>query len=241
MPHAIAAELAPTGVLRAAINLQNFLLVSGRDGAGDPTGVAPGMARAIADCIGTAVRLVPFESAKQLGDAVDDNAWDIGLIGAEPARAERIAFTAAYCEIEATYIVPAGSPVRNIADVDRPGMRIAVSAGSAYDLWLTRNLRHAELVHAPNIGKSRELFVEQGLDALAGLRTGLLADLKQLPGAQLLEGRFTAVQQAIGTRRANKAGAMFLEAFVEEAKQSGLVAGLITQFNISGLSVAPSA
>ena len=241
MSEAILAELTPTGTLRAAINVRNFLLVSGRDDAGDPVGVAPGMARAIADRIGAALRLVPYESAKRLGDAAGAGEWDIGLIGAEPARAERIAFTAAYCEIEATYLVPGGSPVRDIADMDRPGMRIAVSAGSAYDLWLTRNLRHAKLVHGPDPAKTRELFAAGGLDALAGLRTGLLADLDALPGARVLEGRFTAVQQAIGTPRANTAAATFLNEFVEEAKRSGVVARLIAQHGAHGLSVAPPA
>lgn len=240
MSYAIAAELAPTGMLRAGINIQNSLLVSGRDDTGDPVGVAPGMARAIAERLGVPLCLVPYENAQRLGDAVDDDAWDIGLIGAEPARAVRIAFTAAYCEIEATYLVPFGSPLQDIADVDRPGIRIAVSAGSAYDLWLTRNLRYAELVPAPNISKSRDVFVEQSLDALAGLRTGLLAEAQTLPGSRLLDGRFTTVQQAVGTCRANIAGTAFLDAFVEEAKRSGAIAGLIKQHGVIGLSVPPS-
>jgi polar amino acid transport system substrate-binding protein len=239
MSHAIAAELAPTGTLRAGINTQNFLLVSGRDDAGEPDGVAPGMARAIAERLGVPLRLVPFESAKRLGDAVDDDAWDIGLLAAEPARAQRIGFTAAYCRIEATYLVPGGSPLRRIADVDRPGVRIAVSTGSAYDLWLTANVKHAELVHAPSIAKSRDLFVEQSLDALAGLRTGLLADAQTMPGTRLLDGHFTTVQQAVGTRRENLAGLAFLNAFVEEAKKTGLVADLIARHGVIGLSVAP--
>lgn len=239
MSHDIVAELAPTGTLRAGINIQNFLLVSGQDETGAPVGVAPGMARAIADRLGVPLRLIPYANAKQLGDAVDEDVWDIGLIGAEPARAERIAFTAAYCEIEATYLVPAGSPLQAIADVDRSGMRIAVSSGSAYDLWLTRNVKHAELVRAPNIAKSRDVFVEQALDALAGLRTGLLADAQTLPGARLLDGHFTTVQQAVGTQRANKASAAFLNAFVEEAKRTGVVADLIAHHGVFGLSVAP--
>jgi polar amino acid transport system substrate-binding protein len=162
--------------------------------------------------------------------------WDIGLIGAEPARAEKIAFTAAYVEIEATYLVPAGSPLRSIADVDRPGVHIAVTARSAYDLWLERNIRHAELVRSDSLASATEKFVRDRLDALAGL----LQDIEKLPGARILDGRFSAVQQAVGTARTNAAGAAFLHDFVEQAKSSGLVARLIEKHKVVGrLSVAP--
>ena len=124
----VIAELAPTGVLRAAINMGNFLLVTGKSATGDPEGVSPSMAKAVADRLGVAVRYVPFAKPGPLADAVGDNVWDIGLIGAEPQRAEKIAFTAAYTEIEATYLVPAGSPIKEISQVDRPGVRIAVTA-----------------------------------------------------------------------------------------------------------------
>jgi len=137
------AELAPTGILRAGINLSNFLLVTGRSATGDPEGVAPDMARAIAAELGVPVKYMPFKTPGELGDQVGKNIWDIGLIGAEPQRAEKIAFSAAYVEIEATYMVPAGSPIASIADVDRKGVRIAVSARSAYDLWLVNNIRNA--------------------------------------------------------------------------------------------------
>src|SRR5437762_8597580 len=146
------AELCPTGVLRAGINLSNFLLVTGRSAAGDPQGVAPDMAAAIAAALGVPVRYVPFKTPGELGDQAGNNVWDIGLIGAEPQRAEKIAFTAAYVEIEATYMVPPGSPIKSIADVDKPGVRIAVSARSAYDLWLARNIKHAEVVRSEGGG-----------------------------------------------------------------------------------------
>src|SRR5881394_417511 len=138
------AELAPTGVLRAGINLSNFLLVTGRSATAEP--VAPDMARAIAQSLGVPVHLVPFKSPGELGDAVGTNAWDIGLIGAEPQRAEKIAFSAAYCEIEATYMVPPGSAIKSIAEVDKKGVRISVSARSAYGLWLENNIKNAELI-----------------------------------------------------------------------------------------------
>src|ERR1700756_212062 len=133
MTSEIKAQLAPHGVLRAAINMSNFLLVTGRSADGDPEGVSPSMARAIAERLGVPVKYVPFPKPGELADEAGKDVWDIGLIGAEPARAEKIDFTAAYVEIEATYLVPAGSPLQKIEDVDKHGIRIAVSARSAYD------------------------------------------------------------------------------------------------------------
>ena len=237
----ILKQLAPTGTLRAGINLGNFLLVTGKSPSGDPEGVAPDMARAIAERLGVKLKLVPFKTPGELADAAGSDVWDIGLIGAEPARAERIAFSAAYVEIEATYLVPAGSALRTIAEVDRPGIRIAVSARSAYDLWLMRNIRQAQLVHADGIDAAFNLFVNDKLEALASLRPRLLTDVVKLPGARILDGQFTAVQQAVGTARTNVAGAAFLRGFVEEAKASGFIASLIARHHVAGLSVAPAA
>lgn len=237
----IVAQLAPTGVLRAGINLGNFLLVTGRAPNGDPTGVAPDMAAAIAAKLGVPVKYVPYKTPGELADAGGTGVWDIGLIGAEPARAEKIAFTAAYCEIEATYLVPAGSPLQGVAEVDKPGVRIAVSARSAYDLWLERNIKQATLMRAEGLDASFDLFVKEKLEALAGLKPRLLSDVEKLPGARILPGKFTAVQQAVGTARANTAGAAFLREFVEEAKASGSVAELIARHKVVGLSVAPPA
>src|SRR5579863_3783730 len=164
MSQSVVAELAPHGVLRAGINMSNFLLVTGRTASGDPDGVSPDMARAIADRLGVPVKYVPFPKPGELADAVDNDMWDIGLIGAEPARAEKIAFTAAYAEIEATYLVPAGSTITAIDQVDRPGIRIAVSARSAYDLWLERNIKHATLIRAEGLGGAVEKFTADKLD-----------------------------------------------------------------------------
>ena len=240
MSQSVVSELAPHGVLRAAINMGNFLLVTGRSASGDPDGVSPDMARAIADRLGVPVKYVPFAKPGELADAVGDDAWDIGLIGAEPARAEKIAFTPAYVEIEATYLVPAGSKLQSIADVDKPGVRIAVSARSAYDLWLERNIRHATLVRSDETTSAVEKFTRDKLEALAGLRPGLLTDIQKMPGARILDGQFSAVQQAVGTARSHSAGAKFLREFVEEAKTSGLVARLIEKHGVVGrLSVAP--
>ncbi|HEV7458147.1 MAG TPA: transporter substrate-binding domain-containing protein [Roseococcus sp.] len=237
----IIAQLAPTGVLRAGINMSNFLLVTGRGPAGEPDGVSPGMARAIADRLGVPVHYVPYPRPGELADAAGTGAWDIGLIGAEPQRAEKISFTAAYAEIEATYMVPPGSAITSLDAVDRPGVRIAVAARAAYDLWLERNIRHATLLRAEGLDGALDLYLRDGLDVLAGLRPRLLTDVEKQPGARILDGRFTAVQQAIGTARANAAAAAFLAEFVEEAKRSGLVASLIAKHQVRGLSVAPLA
>jgi polar amino acid transport system substrate-binding protein len=237
----IVAELAPTGVLRTGINLSNFLLVSGKSPSGEPEGVAPDMARAIADRLGVPVAYHTFPKPGELADAVDDDVWDIGLIGDEPARAQKIAFSPAYAEIESTYLVPAGSPITAIEEVDRPGIRIAVTARTAYGLWLSRHIQHAELLQSNSIDAALEQFVGEKLDVLAGLRPRLLKDVEQLPGARILDGQFSAVQQAVGTPRARAAGAAFLRDFVEDAKASGLVASLIERHGIRGLSVAPPA
>ncbi len=233
------AELAPTGVLRAGINLSNFLLVTGRSASGEPEGVSPDMAREIARSLGVPVHYVPYKTPGELGDAVGTNAWDIGLIGAEPQRAEKIAFTAAYVEIEATYMVPPGSPIKSIAEVDRKGVRIAVSARSAYGLWLENNIKNATLLPVSGLDAAYNKFADEKLDVLAGLRPGLLKDIEKMPGATILPGKFSAVQQAVGTAKANKAGAEYLAAFVEQAKKSGLVANLIEKHKVKGLSVAP--
>jgi polar amino acid transport system substrate-binding protein len=238
MSPSIAAELAPTGTLRVGINLSNFLLVTGKAGNGDPVGVAPDMGAEIARRLGVGVRYVTFPHPGPLADAVDTDTWDIALIGAEPQRAEKIAFTSAYVEIQSTYLVPAGSPIRTIADVDRPGVRIAVTARTAYGLWLERNIQNATLVWTDTIDAAFHRFTSDKLDVLAGLKPRLLSDLDRLPGALLLDGQFSAVQQAIGTSRRHAAAPAWLQAFVDEVKASGFVADLIQRHGVKGLSVA---
>jgi polar amino acid transport system substrate-binding protein len=239
MDRQVVAELAPTGVLRAGINMSNFLLVTGKTAGGDPQGVAPDMAAEIARRLGVEVRYVPFERPSKLADAAGTNTWDIGLIGAEPARAEKIIFTPAYCEIEATYLVQPNSPYQIVAELDRAGSRISVRRGAAYELWLTANLKHATILRSDSADGPFNQFVTEKLDAFAALRPQLLEDVKKLPGARILPGNFTTVQQAIGTEKKNAAGAAYLREFVAEAKKSGLVAGLIQKHHVAGLSVAP--
>ena len=242
MTNEARAELAATGVLRAALNMRNVLLVTGATPSGDPVGVAPDMAAAIAERLGVPLQLVPFASPGEMADAVDENEWDIALIGAEPQRAETIEFSPPYAEIESTYLVPDGSPIQSIAEVDRPGSRLVASRRSAYGLWLERNIKQATLVPADSPAEATRRFVDEQLDALAGLRPALLDEAMNLPHTRVLPGQFASVQQAVGTRRANEAGAAFLREFVEEAKSSGLVARLVAKHGVTGrLSVAPSA
>jgi polar amino acid transport system substrate-binding protein len=235
------AELAPSGTLRVGLNHGNFLLVTPGSSATDPRGVAPDIARELGRRLGVPVEFSKFGTAGALGDAVRTGAWDVAFLGAEPQRATEIAFTAAYLEIPATYLVPAGSPIRTIADVDREGVRIAVAEKSAYELYLSRNIKHARLVLTKGIDASFEVFVKDRLEVLSGLRPRLISDLAKLPGARMLDGQFTAVQQAIGTPKARTAAAAWLRAFVEDVKASGFVAEAITRNGSQGVAVAPPA
>lgn len=242
MSAAVANDLAPSGTLRVAINMSNFLLVTGRTPDDQPDGVSPDMARAVAAALDRPVKLIEYASPGLVADAAVSGEWDIANIGAEPQRAETIAFTPAYAEIEATYLVPAGSTIASIADVDQPGVRIAVAGRAAYGLWLENNIQHAELVKTDSLDDSFDAFVEQKLDVLAGLRPRLLTDVKKVAGATILDGQFSAVQQAVGTPKNRSPETIaWLSAFVENAKRSGLVANLIEKHEVRGLSVAPPA
>jgi polar amino acid transport system substrate-binding protein len=239
MNPAAKKELAPSGTLRVGLNYGNFLLILKDNPDGSPRGIAPDLGREIGKRLGVPVEFVRFAQAGQLADAVRTGAWDIAFLGAEPQRAAEIAFTKAYLEIPVTYLVPAGSPIRSFADVDREGVRVAVSAKSAYDLYLTRSLKHAKLERVEGIDASYELFVKEKLEALAGLKPRLASDAEKLPGSRVLEGAVTGVQQAVGTHPARQAGAAFLREFVEEAKRSGLVARTIDHHKVRGVNVAP--
>lgn len=230
--------LAPSGVLRTGINLSNFLLVTGRGGDGTPIGVSPDMAMACAMLLGVPIRYICYESPGLVADAAESGEWDIALIGAEPQRAAVIGFTPAYTEIEATYLVPAASPLRSIAEVDRPGIRIAVTDRTAYGLWLDRNIRNAELVRTGTIDEAAAVFAAEGLEALAGLRPRLVSDLQALPGTTMLEGRFMAVQQALGTPLRNAAALPWMRRFAAAAVESGFVAARIAHHGVEGLTVA---
>ena len=236
------SELAIPGMLRVGINLGNILLVTGTGPAGEPQGVAPEMAAALAARLGVDVSYVTYATPGEVADAAERGEWDVGLIAVEPKRAEKIAFSAPYCEIEATYLVPAGSPLQSIADVDRPGIRIAVSDRAAYDLYLSRTLKHAELHRAQGLPGAFDLFVKEKLDALAGLVPALIENAERLPGSRVLDGRYTSVLQAIGTRPGNTALKTAVEQFIADAIAGGLVGDLIEKHGVAGkLQVASGA
>ena len=174
---AARAELAPSGKLRVGINHSNFLLVNPGSPHGAPQGIAPDLAAELAKRLGVPVEYVSFDSAGKTADAIRDAAVDAGFIASEPERASVIEFSSAYLELPAPYLVPAGSPLRSLADVDRPGVRIAVAEQSAYGLFLERSIKHAHLVMAKGLDGSFDLFVAQKLDALAGLKPRLLSDV----------------------------------------------------------------
>jgi polar amino acid transport system substrate-binding protein len=236
---AARAELVPTGTLRVALNMSNFLLTRKDAATGEAAGVAVDMGRELARRLGVPVTFLQYDSPGKIADAAKTRVFDVGFIGAEPQRANEMDFTAAYVEIEATYLVPPGSPLKSIDEVDRKGVRIAISERSAYDLYLTRTLKNAELVRMRGADEVFKRFVEDKLDALAGLRPRLLTDHANLPESRILDGNFTAVQQACGTPKGRPAGAQYLCEFIEDTKASGLVAKLIDVNNARGLTVAP--
>jgi polar amino acid transport system substrate-binding protein len=232
-------ELAPGGKLRVGLNYGNFLLVLKDNPDGSPRGIAPDLGRELGKRLGVPVEFVKFAQAGQLADGVRDGKCEVGFLGAEPQRANEIAFTKAYLEIPVTFLVPAGSKIRSIADVDREGVRISVSARSAYDLYLTRTLKKAQLVRAEGIDASYELFVREKMDVLAGLKPRLVSDAEKLPGSRVLDGQVTGVQQAVGVPKKHESAAKFTREFVEEIKRSGLVAKTIEKHGVKGVTVAP--
>jgi polar amino acid transport system substrate-binding protein len=235
------AELAPHGTLRVGINHSNFLLVNSGSPHGAPTGIAPDLALELGNRLGVPIAFTSFDAAGKTADAIRDAVVDAGFLANEPERASVIEFSRAYLELPATYLVPAGSPLQSLSDIDGPGVRIAVSGRSAYDLYLTRTLMSAQLVRAEGIPASFKLFVDQKLEALAGLRPGLMRDAQALPGSRVLDGQFTAVQQSIGVPKKHTAAAKALSEFVEDVKRSGLVAQLVQKHGVIGVKVAPPA
>ncbi len=241
VPAGVRAEFAPTGTLRVGINMSNFLLTAKDAATGVPKGVAVDLGRELASRLGLPVEIVPYPNPGALADAAKTGAWDVGFLGAEPQRANEIDFTAAYVEIEATYLVPPGSPLKAIADVDRDGVRIAVPEKSAYELYLSRSLKHAKLVLEKGADNAFKRFTADNLDALAGLKPRLVTDSDHLPGSRILDGRFTAVQQAAGMPKGRPAASRYLRDYIEDVKATGLVARTIAKNNVRGLTVAPKA
>ncbi len=196
-----------------------------RDAAsGELRGVAVDLARELGRRCQLAVELVAFESAGKMAAAVKAGAWDAAFLAVEPGRAGDLAFTAPYLLIEGTYLTPAGSPIRSIADVDRAGVRIGVSTGSAYELFLSRNLRQAQTIKAENPNTTFDLLIDGKVDVVAGVRQALLANAAKLPGSRVFDERFMAIGQAMGMPHGREAGLQVLREFIEEMKASGFVA-----------------
>lgn len=235
-------DLAPTGKLRAAINLGNGVLAQKDPASSEPKGITPDLARELAKRLGVPLEMVVFESAGKVFDGAKTGAWDVAFIAIEPVRAAEIEFTAPYVIIEGTYMVPMNSPLKTVTDVDRPGVRIAVGRGAAYDLYLTRTLKDATLVRAEGGGGSAliEAFVTEKLEAAAGVRQALEAYAKTHPEVMVMQDKFMEIRQAMGAPKGRTAGAKYLSAFVEDVKTSGFVADALKRSNQSA-TVAPPA
>lgn len=234
------SELSVSGTLRVAINMGNSLLVTGQTAEGDPDGVAPDVARELARRLGVDIDLRPFPMPGDIADAMAEDAWDVALIAIEPKRAEMIAFSAPYAEIEATYLVAEHAPFQSVEEVDRQGVRIAVPERAAFDLYLTRTLTSATLCRAIGQPGAADLFQREKLEALAGLAPALRKRAAEMPGTRLLPGRFTTINQAVGTKHANKALHAFIEGFISDIKSEGLVPRLIDKHGVTGnLGAAP--
>lgn len=238
---AMRADLAPTGTLRAAINYGNAILATKDRATGESRGVAIDLMHDIGRRLGVPVAIVPYDSVAVMGDAAPTGVWDIAFLGSDPAREKLMGFTAAYLEIEATYLVPGASPLRTAAEVDRDGVRVAAPARANYELYLSRNLKRAKLVSTPSADTAFEMLATGQVEALAGLAQSLLGLAPKLPGSRLVEGRFMGVQQSIAVPKSKDAGLRYLRAVVEDAKKSGLVARAIERTGAKGVSVAPPA
>lgn len=237
---AIATAFAPTGSLRASINLGNPILAHRKAQTGEPGGVSVDLARALAQRLGVALELVVFDTASKSVDAVTQEQADVGFFAVDPLRGQGIAFTAPYVLIEGAYLVRQDSPLQTNDAVDHPGIRVVVGQGSAYDLYLSRELKQAEIVRAPSSPAVVDVFVAQGLDVAAGVKQQLEADRQRFAGLRLLPGRFMVIQQAMGLPKGRgEAAAAYLATFVEDMKARGFVAEALQRHGIQGASVAP--
>ena len=228
-------ELAPTGKLRAGMNLGNKLFTK-KDASGELAGVSVDLMRELASRLGVPLEYVLYPTPGEVADAAGANAWDVAILAIEEARARTVAFSPAMTEIEATYAVHEDSPLRNAAEADRAGVRIAAPAKAGYELYLTRTLRNATLVRTENAQAAMDLFNRREADALAGLKPVLLESAAKMPGSRLLEGRFTAVNHGIGTPRERSAAAEYLAGFVRDINAAGFIARSIERNAVKGLS-----
>ncbi|WP_341903892.1 ABC transporter substrate-binding protein [Polaromonas sp. YR568] len=237
-PAAPVAELAPGGKLKAAINFGNPILAVKDAATGEPKGVSVDLARELGKRLGVPVELVTFTSAGRVVEAVKAAQVDIAFVAIDPVRGADMLQTPPYVIIEGAYLVKNNSPIKSNDEVDRPGNRIVVGNGSAYDLFLTRELKAAKLVKAPTSPTVTDVFLAQNMEVAAGVKQQLQADAKRLPGLRLLDGRFMVIQQAMGLPKGRDAGARYVTNFIEEMKASGFVAAALQRHSIEGASVA---
>jgi polar amino acid transport system substrate-binding protein len=235
----VVKEFAPTGTLRVAINLGNTVLAQQNPATGEPKGITVDLARELGRRLGLPVTLVAFDAAGKVFDALKRGGLDIAFLAVEPVRAAEIDFTAPYVLIEGTYMVPKDSALKTIADVDRAGVRIAVATGSAYDLYLTRTIKNASLVRAATGPEALDMFLRDRLEAAGGVKQPLVEFAASHPEVRVMEGRFMAIQQAMGTPKGRAAAARYLRGFVEEMKASGFVADALRRSNQPDAMVAP--
>jgi polar amino acid transport system substrate-binding protein len=236
---AAVAELAPTGKLRAAINFGNPVLAVKDAATGEARGVSVDLARELGRRLGVPVELVTFDAAGKVVDALKSGAWDVAFLAIDPVRAAEISYSPPYVVIEGAYLVPRDSLIRSNEDVDRPGVRVAVGTGSAYDLYLSRTLKQATLVRTAISDEVADMFIAQKLEVRAGVRQQLEADARRIPGLRLLEGRFMVINQAMGTPRGREVGAGYLRAFIEQMKASGFVASSLLRNRVEA-TIAPA-
>ncbi|CAN7215787.1 ABC transporter substrate-binding protein [Caballeronia sp. LjRoot29] len=238
----VLSAFAPTGTLRASINLGNPILANKDALTGEPSGVSIDLARELGNRLSLPVALVVFDTAGKSVEAVSDERADTGFFAIDPARGASIAFTAPYVLIEGFYMVRNDSPIQGNSEVDSANTRVAVGKGSAYDLFLSRELKHAQIVRAPSSPTVVQTFLEQGLEVAAGVKQQLESDAAKTPGLRLLGERFMVIQQAMGLPKSRgDAAADYLRRFLEEMKASGFVADALQRHKINGASVAPAA
>ena len=240
-PAAVVTDLAPSGRLRAAFNYGNPVLAMWNPATGAAAGISADLARELARCLGIPVDFVPYDAAGKVVAGLASQAWDICFLAIDPLRAADISFTAPYVVIEGVYMVPDRSPVADNAEIDRPGTRVGVIVGSAYDLFLSRELKQATLVRAASFDAVLALWTQGELDCIAGVKPQLEGAARRMPGFRILPGRFMAINQAMGTPRGRNAGAKYLRDFVEEMKRSGFIARAFSRHRIEGASMAPAA
>jgi polar amino acid transport system substrate-binding protein len=240
-PAAAVTDLAPTGRLRAAFNYGNPVLAVWNPATGAATGISADLARELARCLGVPVDFVPYDAAGKVVAALASQVWDICFLAIDPLRAADISFTAPYVIIEGVYLVSDHSPVADNAGIDRSGARVGVIVGSAYDLFLSRELKQATIVRAGSFDAVLALWNQGELDCIAGVKPQLEDAARRIAGVRILPGSFMAINQAMGTPRGRDAGAKFLRDFVEQMKRSGFIAGAFSRHRIEGASMAPAA